>query len=167
MLPICLGMEQKTVSEVSCGRRVSSCAGITAAFTHPPRARALRDSSITTTFPPPTPAFCSGISSEMYPEATLAVSNAPSFTALSHTWKLLIMYSHSLSATERLHWSSCVSPGAASAALLTVQLPSAFLQFVFRALRTLGVSSQIANHSPERFEPVQPGALGGRLKPDL
>ena len=45
-------------------------------------------------------------------------------------------------------------------------MPSALLQFVFLALRSLGVSSQIAHHGSEGFEPVQPGALG-RLKSDF
>ena len=56
--------------------------------------------------------------------------------------------------------------GAASAALLTVQLPSALLHFVSLALGSLGVSSQIAHHGPEGFEPVQPAALAP-LQPDL
>lgn len=55
---------------------------------------------------------------------------------------------------------------AASPALLTAQLPSALLQFVLLALRSLGLAPQIAHHGPQGFKPVQPVALG-RLEPDL
>lgn len=49
---------------------------------------------------------------------------------------------------------------AASSALLTVQLPFAFLQFISLALRCFGLHSQIADHSSEGFEAVQARALG-------
>lgn len=55
---------------------------------------------------------------------------------------------------------------AASSALLTVQLPFAFLQFVSLALRRFGLPSQIADRGSEGFEAIQARALAC-LRPGL